>query len=94
MACLPATPAGAAHFLSRTRRELRGSDSRDWNTRDGGAGYVLRFEVETDYLAQYPVQTVGARVHREYWIPAKDLDEFNQHIVGPIEVLREFRLAT
>ena len=67
--------------------------ARDWNTGDGGTGYVLRFEVETDYLARYPVQTAGARIHREYWIPAEDLEEFNRHIVGKIEVLREFRPA-
>ena len=65
--------------------------ARDWNTRDGGAGYVLRFEVETEYLAKYPVQTAGSRVHREYWIPAEDLPEFNRHITGQIEVLYEFR---
>ena len=65
--------------------------ARDWNTRDGGIGYVLRFEVETEYLAKYPVQIAGARVHREYWIPAEDVPNFNRHIVGPIEVLYEFR---
>jgi hypothetical protein len=27
----------------------------------------------------------------EYWIPAEDLDEFNAHIVGLIEVIAEFR---
>ncbi len=64
--------------------------ARDWNTRDGGTGYVLRFEVETDYLAQFPVQIAGARVHREFWIPAKELAEFNRHIVGPIEIVSEF----
>jgi hypothetical protein len=65
--------------------------ARDWNTRDGGIGYVLRFQMETEYLEQYPIQTAGARVHREYWIPAEDLAEFNRHIVGAIEVLSEFR---
>jgi hypothetical protein len=65
--------------------------ARDWNTRDGGTGYVLRFAVETAYLAQFPVQTAGARVHKEYWIPAEELEEFNRHIVGVIEVLSEFR---
>jgi hypothetical protein len=64
---------------------------RDWNTRDGGIGYVLRFQVETEYLTQFPVQTAGARIHREYWIPAEELAEFNGHIVGLIEVMNEFR---
>ena len=64
--------------------------ARDWNTRDGGIGYVLRFQVETEYLAQFPVQTAGARVHREYWIPAEELAEFNRHILGLIEVIAEY----
>jgi hypothetical protein len=52
---------------------------------------VLRFQVETEYLAQFPVQTAGSRVHREYWIPAEELEEFNRRIVGLIEVTHEFR---
>ena len=67
--------------------------ARDWNTRDGGTGYVLRFEVETEYLARYPVQVAGARVHREYWIPAEDLAEFNRHIIGQIEIVHTFRAS-
>lgn len=64
--------------------------ARDWNTRDGGTGYVVRFAVESDYLAKFPVQIAGARVHREYWIPAEELQEFNRHIIGPIESIHEF----
>jgi hypothetical protein len=80
-------------FYPVLEKEYAVQIARDWNTRDGGIGYVLRFAVETEYLAQYPVQTAGARVHREYWVPAEDLVEFNRHIVGPIELLREFRPA-
>jgi hypothetical protein len=64
--------------------------ARDWNTKDGGTGYVLRFQVESAYLERFPVQTAGARIHQEYWIPAEELEEFNLHIVGQIEILREF----
>jgi hypothetical protein len=67
--------------------------ARDWNTRDGGSGYVLRFEVETDYLGRFAIQTAGSRMHREYWIPAAELDEFNRHIVGTIHVAAEFHPA-
>jgi hypothetical protein len=41
-------------------------------------------------LRRYPVQQVGARVHTEYWIPAKDLAEMNRNIVGLIEVIASF----
>jgi hypothetical protein len=64
--------------------------ARDWNARDGKRGYVLRFQVETEYLARFPVQVAGARVHQEYWIPAERLEEFNRHVVGTIEIVSEF----
>jgi hypothetical protein len=64
--------------------------ARDWNTREGSRGYVLKFQVSGEYLSRYTVQTVGTRIHREYWIPAEDLPAFNQNIVGPIELVRTF----
>ena len=63
--------------------------ARDWNTKDGGTGYVLRFAVDAGYLARYQVQTVGSKIHQEYWIPAEELEEFNRHLVGPIESVAE-----
>ena len=65
--------------------------ARDWNVPASGAGYVTRFEVETAYLDRYDVQQAGGRTILEYWIPAEELDELNAHIVGLIEVVREFR---
>lgn len=64
--------------------------ARDWNTRDSGTGYVVRFEVDTEYLAGFPVQIAGSRVHREYWIPAEELEDFNRHIVGFIDLVHKF----
>ena len=63
--------------------------ARDWNTKDpasGHIGHVLRFEVDTDYLAQFPPQRVGGAGIDELWIPAERLPEFNDHIVGVIEL--------
>lgn len=68
--------------------------ARDWNTKDaasGFVGYVTRFRVWADYLGRYPVQVVGGSQHQEYWVPADEMDEFNRNIVGPIEVIGEFR---
>ncbi|MCA9795316.1 MAG: hypothetical protein KC910_26085 [Candidatus Eremiobacteraeota bacterium] len=67
--------------------------ARDWNTKDeqsGFRGYVTRFEVDTEFLSAYEVQTVGAAHHQEYWIPAEELPAFNQALLGPIEVIHEF----
>lgn len=67
--------------------------ARDWNTQDersGFAGYVLRFQVRAEFLSEYDVHTAGSSQHREYWIPAVELAEFNANIVGTIEVVSEF----
>lgn len=65
--------------------------ARDWNVKASGVGYVTRFSVEKDFLDRYDVQQAGGQTILEYWIPAEDLDEFNRHIVGLIEIVREFR---
>jgi len=68
--------------------------AREWNTKDeasGFVGYVLRFWVRRIFLAAYPIRTVGSSEHEEYWIPAAELEIFNQNIVGTIEVVAEFR---
>jgi hypothetical protein len=65
--------------------------ARDWNVRENGAGFVTKFEVDAYYLSRFTVQKVGGAIHTEYWIPAEDLPEFNQHIVGKIAVTAEFR---
>jgi hypothetical protein len=65
--------------------------ARDWNIKASGVGYVTRFQVRTEFLRKYDVQTVGSSVHQEYWIPAEDLPQFNQNIVGLIEVIAEYR---
>jgi len=64
--------------------------ARNWNTKNDGTGYVMRFQIEAAFLSRYEVQTVGASMHQEYWIPAEELNEFNRHIVGHIEVVAVF----
>jgi hypothetical protein len=64
--------------------------ARDWNVKASGSGYVTRFAVLRSFLDRYPVQTAGGSDHLEYWIPAAELAEFNENIVGPIEIISEF----
>lgn len=61
--------------------------ARDWNMKSGSfAGFVTRFEIDDEYVARFPVQVVGGRIHQELWVPAEELDELNSHILGPIAV--------
>ncbi len=78
-------------FYPVLNEEYATTIARDWNVRASGVGYVTRFAIEKPYLDRYAVQQAGGRTILEYWIPAEDLEEFNRHIVGPIEVVAEFR---
>jgi hypothetical protein len=78
-------------FYPVTTEEYAVKIARDWNVPESGAGYVTRFEVRKAYLHRYQVQEAGGRAHREYWIPAEEMDAFNAAIVGEIEVTAEFR---
>jgi hypothetical protein len=41
--------------------------ARDWSTRDEASGFagVTEFEIGDRCAAKYPLQTAGARTHRE-----------------------------
>jgi len=56
-----------------------------------GVGYVLRFEVDSDYIKKYKVENVGGEIHNELWVPSEELEEFNKHIVGLIEVIGKYK---
>jgi hypothetical protein len=87
---LPSQPI----FYPVSNREYAAQIAREWNTRDprsGYVGYVTPFCVRTEVLDRYPINAVGGSVHKEYRIPAAELAEFNQNIVGTIDVIDEFR---
>ena len=77
-------------FYPVTTEEYAVKIARDWNVPASGSGFVTRFEVRKDYLDNYDVQEAGGKAHTEYWIPAEDIDAFNEAIVGKIEVVRSF----
>jgi hypothetical protein len=65
--------------------------ARNWNTkRPPFAGFVTQFEVNDKWVGRYEVHTVGARIHQELWVPAEELEGFNRHILGRIEVVAAF----
>ena len=81
-------------FYPVTNEEYAAQIARDWNANDemsGWTGYVLRFQVLSDFLQKYPIRTVGSTLHQEYWIPADELDKFNDQIEGTIETIARFR---
>jgi hypothetical protein len=85
---LPAQPI----FYPVTSEQYAIQIARDWNVKHNvdHKGFVTRFSVSADHLAGYEKKIVGGKVHEEYWIPADRLSEFNQHIVGKIEITHSF----
>ena len=65
----------------------------EWNTEDefsGYTGHVTSFDLPEDYLQQFEIQNVGGDIHNELWVPAEQLAEFNDHIVGEIRLVKSF----
>lgn len=77
-------------FYPVLNKEYATQIARDWNVKDSGSGFVTRFAVRSEFLEQYEIKQVGGPLHLEYWIPAEELDQFNQNLVGKIEVVAEF----
>lgn len=64
-----------------------------WNMRDpdsDGVGFVTEFEIPEDYFQRFPIQTVGLDHHQELWVPAEELDSFNNNILNGIRVSKAF----
>ena len=89
-------PPRLAHqpiFYPVLNRGYAAQIARDWNTTDdvsGFVGIVTEFDVDAAYAAQFEREVVGAAEHEELWVPAEQLDTFNNHIAGVIRVVDVF----
>lgn len=62
-------------------------DVNAWNKMDYSKGYVTKFDVAKTFVDRYEIQKVGGEGRTEWWIPAEDLEELNDNIVGLIEIV-------
>jgi len=95
-ACFRAFPPRLAHqsvFYPVLTRAYAIEIACDWNTKDQASdyiGFVTRFQVDAEFASRYEVRVAGASRHQELWVPAVELELFNQHIVGAISVEAAF----
>lgn len=63
-----------------------------WNVKynDDHRGYVTKFEIDDGYVKQFEIHTVGDSYHQELWISAEELEIFNRHIIGKIQIIKEY----
>ena len=78
-------------FYPVTNEKYATEITQKWNIKDSGVGYVTRFKVEKSFLDKYEIHCCGASYHTEWWIPAEELENFNNHIIGKIEVIAEYK---
>jgi hypothetical protein len=67
--------------------------ARDWNSvlpAPNNVGFVTQFEINIATASRYPVQLAGGKEHEELWVPAEELDTFNDGIVGLITVVAKY----
>jgi hypothetical protein len=81
---------GQPIFYPVTNREYAEQIARDWNVSESGAGFVTQFSVRRQFMERFEVHQVGGGGHTEWWIPAEELEELNDNIVGNIEVVATF----
>lgn len=87
----PPRLVGQSFFYPVLNFEYAEQIARDWNAVNGNMGYVSKFEIDDDFISRYETNIVGDSTHQEYWIPAKELDEFNKNIKGKILIITCYR---
>ncbi len=68
--------------------------ARDWNSWDAGHDYlgiVTEFEVDAEFASKYPNQLAGSRECEELWVPAEELEDFNDHIIWKIRLVATYK---
>jgi hypothetical protein len=78
-------------FYPVTNEEYAKEIAIKWNIPASGIGFVTKFLVKKSFMDEYETHKVGGEAHTEWWIPAEDLEELNDNIVGLIEVVGEYR---
>jgi hypothetical protein len=87
----PPRLSGQPIFYPVTNEDYAREIAVNWNVPESGAGYITRFQVRKSFMDKYETHQVGGIDHTEWWIPAEDLDELNENIVGLIEVIGEYK---
>ncbi len=86
----PPRLAGQLIFYPVTNEAYAREITIKWNIPSDRVGYVTKFSVKKGFMDRYQIHKVGSEVHTEWWIPAEDVEELNNNIVGLIEVIGEY----
>jgi hypothetical protein len=75
-------------FCPALREEYAAQLVHKWESAASGMAYVLRFAVDAEYAACFPVRTtVGGLAQEAFCVPDEELADFNQQLLGQIEIV-------
>jgi hypothetical protein len=77
-------------FYPVTNLEYARQITVEWNMPAYGNGYVTQFEVAAPTWRSFRWKTLASGTTMNFGVAAEELDEFNRHIVGPIEVVESY----
>ena len=80
-------------FYPVLNEEYASEIASKWNTTDpfgNYLGFVTAFEISEDEFKKYPIENVGGKIHNELWVPADQLESFNEAIQGEIKTLKVY----
>lgn len=77
-------------FYPVMNQEYASQITTEWNLPSYGNGFVTKFTLSKKYLSKYNVENVGSKLHDELWVHSEDLNEFNNEIIGEIEVIEAY----
>ena len=67
--------------------------ARKLNVKHSGSGHVTEFFVHREYGSRFRVKIVGSLIHQELWVPAEQLEDFNNNLIGKIELIETYNAA-
>lgn len=77
-------------FYPVTNQEYASQITREWNLPSYKNGFVTEFQLSNKYLSKFRVEKVGLDHHTELWVPAEELEEFNNEIIDKIKVIEAY----
>ncbi len=80
-------------FYPVLNEEYASEIASKWNTTDplgNYLGFVTAFEISEEEFKKYPIENVGGKIHNELWVPADQLESFNESIQGEIKTLKVY----
>jgi len=78
-------------FYPVTNEAYANQIAKEWNMPAYGVGHVVEFDLPSEYLTKYNIENVGGEMHNEYWIPAEELNDMNENILGRIRLIKTFK---